>query len=167
MNKSTQKVLFSSQCHDWETPKSIYNKLDTMFGPFVLDSCADKENAKCQNYYSLENGQNGLILPWQGKIFCNPPYKTIDKWIKKAYIEAIKQKSTVVMLLPSRTDTKWFCTYCMKAKEIYFLKGRIKFENAKNTAPFPSLIAIFDGYCYGNVQPVFHILETKYLTKGE
>lgn len=78
-------------------------------------------------------------------MFCNPPYgRNIAKWVQKGFEEAQKPGTKVVMLLPARTDTKWFHDYCVKGK-IEFLKGRIKFGNADNPAPFPSMIVIFGG----------------------
>jgi site-specific DNA-methyltransferase (adenine-specific) len=96
--------------------------------------------------------EDGLKQSWEGeKVFCNPPYKRgeINKWIEKGYNEGKKENTLVVMLLPVRTDTKYFNDYIMEADEIYFVKGRIKFENAENknnSAPFPSMIVVFDGF---------------------
>jgi len=75
----------------------------------------------------------------------NPPYgRKIVKWVEKAYIESKKTGTTVVALLPARTDTKWFHEYIyMKAKEIRLIKGRLKFGDSKNPAPFPSMIVVF------------------------
>ena len=73
----------------------------------------------------------------------NPPYgREIGRFIKKAYEETLNGCKSVVCLLPSRTDTKWFHEYCMKGK-IEFIKGRLKFGGSKNNAPFPSMIVIF------------------------
>ena len=75
----------------------------------------------------------------------NPPYgREIGKWIKKAY-ESSLNGATVVCLLPSRTDTKWFHDYIYNKAEIEFIKGRLKFGNSKNSAPFPSMIVVFKG----------------------
>ena len=70
--------------------------------------------------------------------------KELPKWIAKGYKEWKKGK-TVVFLIPSRTDTKWWHEYCMKASEIRFIKGRLKFDDQENSAPFPSAIVIFKG----------------------
>lgn len=106
-----------------------------------MDVCALQENAKCNKYFTPE--QDGLKQDWIGTCWMNPPYgKTISKWVEKAYNEHIKHGSTVVCLLPSRTDTKWFHDYCMKG-EIRFIKGRLKFGGSKNSAPFPSVVVIF------------------------
>ena len=75
----------------------------------------------------------------------NPPYgREVGVWIEKAYKESLKG-AIVVCLIPSRTDTKYWHDYCMKANEIRFIKGRLKFGDSKNSAPFPSAIVIFNG----------------------
>lgn len=132
-------VMFSSKTDMWETPKDFFDELDKEFH-FTCDVCAIKENAKCAKYYTPE--QDGLKQEWDGICWMNPPYgKTIGKWVKKA----AKSKATVVCLLPARTDTKWFHEYIYGKAEIRFVKGRIKFGNSKNIAPFPSMVVIFRG----------------------
>lgn len=135
-------VLFSSKSVIWETPQDLFDKLNAEFH-FDLDVCALPENAKCEKYYTPED--DGLLQPWNGICWCNPPYgRTIGKWIQKAY-ETFAVGGTVVMLLPARTDTKWFHEYIYNKAEIRFIKGRLKFGNSKNAAPFPSMIVVFDG----------------------
>ena len=135
-------VMFSSQSDMWETPQDLFDKLNEEFH-FNLDVCAIASNAKCSAFYSPE--QNGLIQPWYGRCWCNPPYgRQVDKWVKKAYDTAYIDGNLVVMLLPARTDTKWFHDYIYGKAEIRFLKGRLKFGGSKNSAPFPSMIAIFE-----------------------
>lgn len=135
-------VLFSSKSVIWETPQDLFDKLNEEFH-FDLDVCALPENAKCEKYYTPED--DGLSQPWNGVCWCNPPYgKTIGKWVQKAY-ETFAEEGTVVMLLPARTDTKWFHEYIYNKAEIRFIKGRLKFGNSKNAAPFPSMIVVFDG----------------------
>lgn len=135
-------VLFSSKSVVWETPQDLFDKLNAEFH-FDLDVCALPENAKCERYYTPED--DGLLQPWNGVCWCNPPYgKTIGKWVQKAY-ETFTGGGTVVMLLPARTDTKWFHEYIYNKAEIRFIKGRLKFGNSKNAAPFPSMIVVFDG----------------------
>lgn len=129
-------VLFSSKTDLWETPQKLFDELNDEFA-FTLDVCAISENAKCSTFYSPEN--DGLKKPWFGSCWCNPPYsRNIGKWVKKA----IESNTLVVMLLPARTDTKWFHE-CLRHGEIRFIKGRLKFGEAKNSAPFPSVIVIF------------------------
>lgn len=141
-------VMFSSKTDLWETPQDLFDELNDEFG-FDIDVCATPENAKCEKYYTKEN--NGLDQPWYGVVWCNPPYgREIGKWVRKAYETNFRENNYIVMLLPARTDTKWFHEYIYKNKrvEIRFLKGRLKFGNSKNSAPFPSMIVIFrPGFC--------------------
>lgn len=123
------KGLFTSASQHWSTPKDLYEVLNTEFH-FNDDPCP-------------LNGSGGLDREWGSRTFCNPPYgKTITKWLSKAYVESLKGK-LVVCLIPSRTDTRWWHEYVMKASEIRFLKGRLKFGDSKNSAPFPSAIIVF------------------------
>lgn len=136
-------VMFSSETDLWATPQEFFNELDKEFN-FDLDPCATSENAKCNKYYTAM--ENGLKQDWGGhKVFCNPPYgRAIKDWVKKCYEESLKPNTTVVMLIPARTDTSYFHDYIYhKAKEIRFIRGRLKFGNAKNSAPFPSVVVIF------------------------
>lgn len=135
-------VMFSSQSDMWETPQDLFDKLNDEFH-FNLDVCATVDNAKCATFYNPE--QDGLIQPWYGNCWCNPPYgRQVGKWVKKAYDTAYVDRNLVVMLLPARTDTSWFHDYIYHKAEIRFLRGRLKFGNSKNSAPFPSMIVIFE-----------------------
>ena len=138
------KVLFSSQKMDWATPQDFFEELDKEFH-FTLDPCADEYNHKCDKYFTKEI--NGLIQNWGGhNVFCNPPYgREIYDWVKKCSEEAKKENTTIVLLIPSRTDTKYFHEFLYKKEnvELRFIKGRLKFGDGKNSAPFPSLVAIF------------------------
>ena len=138
MNKT---VMFSSQTDMWETLKEFFTALDAEFH-FQTDVCATKQNAKCKEYITPE--QDGLKEPWSGVCWCNPPYgREIGKWVKKAHNTAQQGAADVVMLLPARTDTRWFHEYIYGRAEIRFVKGRIKFGGGKANAPFPSMVVIF------------------------
>lgn len=80
-----------------------------------------------------------------GIVFCNPPYgREIYKWVKKCYEESKKPGTTVVLLIPARTDTRYFHEFIYhKAREIRLIKGRLKFGNATASAPFPSMVVVF------------------------
>ena len=78
-------------------------------------------------------------------MFCNPPYSNIAAWVEKCYREGCKDNTTVVLLIPARTDTKYFHNFIHQRAEIRFIKGRLKFGDGKGTAPFPSMIVIFRG----------------------
>jgi len=135
-------VLFSSKKTEWETPQALFDELDREFG-FTLDVCALPENAKCDLFFTPET--DGLSQSWKGHIcWMNPPYgKEIGRWVEKAYRESKQNGTTVVCLLPARTDTRWFHDYIYGKAEIRFLRGRIKFVGAENSAPFPSMIVIY------------------------
>lgn len=134
--------MFSSKTDDWATPQDFFDKLDLEF-QFTLDPCADLHNYKCARYYNRE--QDGLIHDWGGeRVFCNPPYgKEIAKWVQKSFEESRKKNTLVVMLIPARTDTKYFHDFIYGKAEIRFIRGRLKFGNAKTAAPFPSMVVIF------------------------
>ena len=136
-------ALFSSSTDEWATPQWLFDSLNEEFG-FTLDPCALPNNAKCEKYFTPQD--NGLLQDWGGEIvFCNPPYgKAIANWVRKCSEESKKPNTTTVMLIPARTDTRYFHDYIYrKAKEIRFIKGRLKFGGAKTNAPFPSMIVIF------------------------
>lgn len=133
-------VHFMSTSNEWETPQDVFEELNKEFG-FTLDPCATNQNAKCDKYYTKED--DGLSKSWGGEtVFMNPPYgREIKHWAKKAHEES--EHATVVCLVPSRTDTRYWHDHFMKADEIRFIKGRLKFGGAKNSAPFPSAIIIY------------------------
>ena len=139
-------VLFSSRSEEWETPIDLYCLLDGEFR-FTLDPCATEKNRKCQKYYTKED--DGLQQDWGGHtVFCNPPYgKKIGDWVRKCYEESKKENTIVVLLIPARTDTAYFHDYIYGRSEIRFLRGRLKFGNSKNSAPFPSMIVVFRPDC--------------------
>ena len=132
-------ILFSKESDEWETPRWLFDKLDKEFD-FFMDAAASGDNRLCEVYY--DKTVSALTRDWCKRTFLNPPYSQIGAFIKKAYEESQKG-ATVVCLIPSRTDTKYFHDYCMKAIEIRFIKGRLHFSCSKNAAPFPSCIVIF------------------------
>ncbi len=148
--------MFSSKTGEWATPQEFFDKLNWRFGPFDLDPCAAAANAKCANFYT--EAEDGLSKNWEGfSSFINPPYgRGIDKWIKKAYQESRKEGTKAVMLIPARTDTKYWHEYVMKADEVYFVKGRLKFGDCNNSAPFPSAVVVFDGILDHQFHGVFY-----------
>ena len=150
MDIQTRTVMFSSKSDEWETPQDFFNKLDTLYN-FTLDPCCTPQTAKCPKYYTLAD--DGLVQSWANeRVFVNPPYGDIKTWVKKAYDEAMHNGSLVVMLIPARTDTRYWHDYIMKgAGSIYFVKGRLKFGTSVNAAPFPSAVVVFDRKfkCFG------------------
>ena len=144
--KNDNRVLSikSTSSDEWETPKDLFEKLNKQYD-FTLDLAASDLNHKCKKYFTKET--DGLKQDWTGVCWCNPPYSNISAWVKKAHNEAQKG-SLIVMLIPARTDTRWFheWIYMMYGVEIEFLKGRLKFSGSKWNAPFPSMIVTFKGY---------------------
>lgn len=136
--------MMSSTTDEWATPQDFFDGLNQELG-FGLDVCATAENAKCDAYYTKK--QNGLAQAWHkaaAVCWMNPPYgRQIGAWMKKAYEESQKG-ATVVCLVPARTDTAWWHDYAMRGS-VRFVRGRLKFGGAKNSAPFPSAVVIFGG----------------------
>ncbi|MGD9891806.1 MAG: DNA N-6-adenine-methyltransferase [Dehalococcoidia bacterium] len=139
-------VHFSSADQTWTTPRWLFRELDAEFG-FTLDVASSDDNALCEQRFTPET--NGLAQDWLtaaagGSAFCNPPYRTVAKWIEKAAAEAARGL-TVVMLIPARPDTDAFHKHIINKSnvEVRWLKGRLKFGNATNSAPFPSCVVIF------------------------
>lgn len=137
-------VMYMSQSNEWSTPQDFFDGLNEEFH-FDLDPCADETNHKCEKYFTKED--DGLSQNWGGnRVFCNPPYGSeIGKWVEKSYREGCKDNTLVVMLIPARTDTRYFHDYILHRSEIRFVSGRLKFGDGKNSAPFPSMVVIFRG----------------------
>ena len=149
-------VMFSSASNEWETPDTFFQELDQEFH-FTLDPCCQEYSHKCAKFYTPD--MDGLSQSWEGeRVFCNPPYgREIGLWVRKCYEEAQKPNTTVVMLVPARTDTRWFHEYIYQKNnvEIRFVKGRLRFINRQTSsynptgdlqtqsAPFPSMVVIF------------------------
>lgn len=136
-------VHFSSATNEWATPQALFDALNEKYA-FTLDPCSDGLNAKCSKFFTEKD--DGLSQDWsQDTVFMNPPYgRAIGDWIRKAYEESVKG-ATVVCLIPSRTDTRYWHDYVMKADEICLIRGRVKFGGSKQSAPFPSAIITFSG----------------------
>lgn len=132
-------VHFSSETDLWATPQDFFDKQNAIYN-FTLDVCATDDNAKCKKYFTKND--DGLNKEWHGVCWMNPPYgREIKQWMHKAYNESLKGV-TIVCLVPARTDTVWWHEYAMKGN-IEFIRGRLKFGNAKNSAPFPSALVVF------------------------
>ena len=132
--------MFSSKTGEWDTPQSLIDDLKTVFD-FDIDVCADRPNV-CDFYYNED--EDGLSQEWNGLAWMNPPYgRNFGDWVKKARYQNTKNNCTVVCLLPSRTDTRWWHDNVKYASVIVLMKGRLKFGEATNSAPFPSALVVF------------------------
>lgn len=135
------KGMFTSNTPEWGTPQDFFDKLDDEFH-FDLDIAANDENHKCPRYYTKETDGLSHQDEWAGTIWCNPPYgREIGKWVEAC---SRYRGGRCVMLLPARTDTRWFHDYIYNKAEIRFIKGRLHFNDSKDAAPFPSMVVIFN-----------------------
>lgn len=135
-------IPIGSDRDEWSTPDSFFAEVVAEFGEFDLDACATAANAKAKNFYTRDD--DGLSKPWRGLVWCNPPYgKELPKWVYKAFVESTSGNARVVMLVPARTDTRWWHNYASVADK-RLIPGRLRFGGSKVNAPFPSALLVFD-----------------------
>lgn len=136
------RIVFSSKTDEWETPQDFFDKINELMH-FTLDPCSTDENCKCQKHYTIKD--NGLEQDWSGEIvWCNPPYSDLKNWTRKCWEEAQKGVK-ICLLIPARTDTRWFHTYCFNPMtEVVPIQGRLKFSGSKYNAPFPNLLICYN-----------------------
>ena len=143
-SRAEQRGLYSSRTDEWETPQKLFDRLNYIFS-FDIDAAASDSNAKLPVYYTQKD--DSLRQDWRGKkVWCNPPYgKQIKKWVAKAAETVKDNNSLVVMLIPARTDTQWFHDYILNNPQAHtvFIRGRIRFGNSSENAPFPSMLVVF------------------------
>jgi phage N-6-adenine-methyltransferase len=128
----------------WETPAHIFDTLNKEFA-FNLDPCCTIQSAKCANYYTIDD--DGLSKDWSGSTcFVNPPYSrnNIDLWVEKCYLESLKENTIVVALLPVSTSSNWWHKWILNNCQLRYIKQRVRFKGASGTAPFSSVIAVFN-----------------------
>lgn len=127
----------------WLTPIETYQLLNDEF-KFDIDVATEKHNPlKTERFFTEKD--NSLTKEWHGQVWLNPPYSNIADWVKKAFTEFKRDNNrNIVMLIPARTDTKYFHRYIAPYAEVRFIKGRLKF-NDKGSAPFPSIVVIYGG----------------------
>lgn len=179
--------MFSSESDLWATPQDFFDRLNDEFH-FTLDPCADAVNHKCEKYFTEK--EDGLSQDWSGEIvFCNPPYSKSeaacktgcskkscikrgyhldkykpgqDDWIRKSFEEGKKENTTVVMLIPARTDKEVMHDYVFKhARAICFIKGRLRFGSAKDVAPFPSMLVVFGNAEFNYIEEFGHWIKLR------
>jgi len=133
-----KSVFLSSQTVEWSTDEVFFEQVNREFN-FTVDVAADSTNAKCERFYDIDS--DGLMQNWDGEtVWCNPPYgRRIADWIYKA----ATSEATTVLLVPARTDVKWFHEIVIPRAEVRFIKGRLKFGGSKDPAPFPTMLVIF------------------------
>lgn len=136
--KISDSVFLSSQTVEWATEQAFFDQVNREFG-FTVDVAADAGNAKCARFYDIDS--DGLMQDWDGEtVWCNPPYgDRIKDWMYKA----ATSDATTVLLVPARTDVKWFHEIVLPRAEVRFIKGRLRFGGSKDPAPFPTMLVIF------------------------
>lgn len=141
------QALLSSNSDEWYTPHDFFEKCSNEVLWFDLDPCSTIENHKAPKFFTMED--DGLSKDWFWKVFVNPPYSDISKWVEKCSRER-ERVSVIYLLIPARTDTRYFHDFIYEKEwvEIRFIKGRLKFGWSKNSAPFPSMLCIFKNPCY-------------------
>lgn len=134
-------VLPGLERSEWFTPDDLFNELAAKYGPFTLDVAASHDNSKCEEYFTVE--QDGLAQEWHGRVWCNPPYRDLIKWVKKAHEETQSGRCEIaVLLLPAHTSTAWFHDYALPFAEFYWVRRKRKFGGL-STALMPSVGVIF------------------------
>ncbi len=137
-------ALFSSASVEWRTPDEWLHRVAEVLSEIDLDPCAAEDQV-----YPVPVGdrmtevEDGLIHPWHGRIYMNPPYgREIGRWIDKLWWEYQHGHVTeAIALLPARTDTQWWKV--LERQPVCFVTGRITFVGAPNPAPFPSAFVYF------------------------
>ena len=131
---------FKSQSEVYSTPARLFDVLNEEFR-FVLDVCANDDNAKCSHYF--DEATDGLMQDWTGACWMNPPFnKQLKKWVLKARDEAAKHGSVICCLVPFRGNTIWFRDVCMDA-EIRFIIGEVNFNELERGLWLPMCCMIF------------------------
>ena len=132
---------------EWGTPRQLFMSLDNEFD-FTLDPCGNPNRMLKGHMQMYTKKENGLNQSWEDqRVFCNPPYTYIKRWVQKCYSERNKAE-LIVMLIPVRTDTKYFHDFIYTYAELRFIRGRLYFidhsgKKMKNNAPFPSMLCIY------------------------
>lgn len=151
------EVMFSKASDEWRTPEATFNALNAEFG-FDFDVAARSDNGWVDGDYFGPDHSDPLMRDALEQTWCifgktlwmNPPYSRCREFIANAALEA-RQGCTVVCLVPARTDTRWWHAHVWDTDkqqprpgvEVRFIKGRLKFGNSENSAPFPSAVVIF------------------------
>lgn len=114
---------------EWSTPPAAIASLEAEFGKFDLDPCARAETAKATRFYTKED--DGLVQPWEGRVFVNPPYSAPGPWMKKAIAE--QARATSLLVLPAATDVAWFHDLVLPFGNVRFIRGRLRFHGWSGT----------------------------------
>ncbi len=148
-NERPLNVMFKSERQDWGTPDGFLDFLnDELCLRFDLDAAASDDNHKAPSYFTIED--DGLNCEWWGRVWLNPPFgRELPLWLEKCVQEIRREEvESIHVLIPARTDTKWFHEIVVpNAYAIYLIKGRFNFRFDRAiegaNAPFPSMLVHF------------------------
>jgi len=163
-HKESSVPISTQQRQDWRTPDNFFDYCAFRFGPYTLDAAASRSNARCKRFYTEKD--DGLIQPWgKNTVWCNPPYKrgSARGWLQKAHGEMQGGGTRSSLLLPANTSAKWFHDFAVGKCQVFLVKGRLAFDNTVSTAPFSSVLCVFDP----NEKPTISTLTFKEFTKQE
>ena len=141
--------LLSSAKQDWRTPRDLFLAIERLWPtPFDLDAAADADNHLCVRWLGpgSPEGEDALVVPWRAnRVWLNPPYgRALPQFVGAACSEVRQgHAGEVWLLVPARTDTRWWQQAIRQASHVWFLAGRVKFETATGAsaqAPFPSAV---------------------------
>jgi phage N-6-adenine-methyltransferase len=164
-------VHFTSKTDDWATPQYVVDFAARRFGLLVgnhggfdLDVCASDSNHKAPEYYTAND--DGLQQAWSGNVWLNPPYgRVIGDWVNKA-VESVNEDEeeeggceSVTLLIPARTETRWFFDLISQGAEVIFIKGRLKFGGGSSSAPFPSALVHLKQTGSFDVKTTYEVVE--------
>lgn len=146
MTNTNLKAKFETTKNDYPTPQSLFDRLHQEF-KFDIDLAASASNTKLPNFFS--EAQDALQQDWTGTCFLNPPCSfpgfKWEKWMEKAFLSASEAGTTIVTVIPARTNVGWFHKFCMKSAELRFIQGRLTFPGLKWSLPQPMVVVIFRG----------------------
>lgn len=147
-------IHYSSETSKWNTPPHILELVAEVLGEIDLDPCSNEgePNVKAKAHYT--ETADGLSKAWAGRVYMNPPYgDEITHWTTKLHkaFEA-GDVTEAIALVPARPDTAWF--RLLRSHPRCFIKGRLKFGDSEQGAPFPS-VAIYFGHNLNKFAEVF------------
>lgn len=138
------EVHKSSEEDEWLTPPEIVDGVLEVLGEVDLDPCSNTFGEPAVPAVSrFTEADDGLAREWGGRVYMNPPYgAAIGAWVDKLRREYDDGNVTeAIALVPARTDTAWF--QALRDCAVCFVRGRLRFSGADNSAPFPSVLAYF------------------------
>lgn len=152
-------LMFSRKSDEWGTPRDFFDRYHAEF-KFTIDGAASSDHRLLDRHLGPGSpyGEDALLADWSGeRVYINPPYSQCAEFVEKAVTECSVNDVPSCILVPARTDTRWFHDFVYYApyncwhpwiKRVDFVKGRLKFVGAgeSNSAPFPSIVIVTQGF---------------------